>query len=103
MLSDSAAVHWHGLHQKGTPWMDGVAYITQCPIGPGQTFTYKFKVNTVNVLFRYDMTFLHKTYAKREDKCKKSVSCSLEHEIQRRASHEQCKHAQFLQGSAQYY
>ena len=24
--------------------MDGVAYITQCPIGPGQTFTYKFKV-----------------------------------------------------------
>jgi len=43
LLSDSAAVHWHGLHQKGTPWMDGVAYITQCPIGPGQTFTYKFK------------------------------------------------------------
>ena len=46
--------------------MDGVAYITQCPIGPGQTFTYKFKVNTVNALFRYDMTFLHKTYAKRK-------------------------------------
>ena len=46
-LSDSAAIHWHGIHQKGTPWMDGVAYITQCPIGPGQTFTYKFKVQYI--------------------------------------------------------
>lgn len=44
LLSDSAAIHWHGIHQRGTPWMDGVGYITQCPIGPGQTFTYKFKV-----------------------------------------------------------
>ena len=44
LLSDSAAIHWHGIHQRGTPWMDGVAYISQCPIGPGQTFTYRFKV-----------------------------------------------------------
>lgn len=43
LLSDSAAIHWHGIHQRGTPWMDGVAYISQCPIGPGQTFTYRFK------------------------------------------------------------
>lgn len=44
LLSDSATIHWHGLHQKETPHMDGVGYISQCPIGAGQTFTYKFKV-----------------------------------------------------------
>ena len=47
LLSDSTSIHWHGLHQKGTPWMDGVAYISQCPIGPGQVFTYKFKVTKI--------------------------------------------------------
>ncbi|XP_065678987.1 LOW QUALITY PROTEIN: uncharacterized protein LOC100210525 isoform X1 [Hydra vulgaris] len=42
LLSDSITIHWHGLHQVGTPFMDGVAYITQCPIAAGQTFTYRF-------------------------------------------------------------
>ena len=46
LLSDSVTIHWHGLHQKGTPHMDGVGYISQCPIAAGQTFTYKFKVCT---------------------------------------------------------
>lgn len=32
-------IHWHGLLQKGTPWMDGVPSVTQCPIAPGSTFT----------------------------------------------------------------
>ncbi|XP_052803582.1 uncharacterized protein LOC128233774 [Mya arenaria] len=41
--TDSISVHFHGLHQKGTPWMDGVAFITQCPILPGQTFVQRFK------------------------------------------------------------
>ncbi|CAH1797574.1 unnamed protein product [Owenia fusiformis] len=44
LKSHGLTIHWHGLHQKGTPFMDGVAYITQCPIGPGHTFTYKFNV-----------------------------------------------------------
>ena len=42
MISSIAAIHWHGLTMKGTPWMDGAAYITQCPILPGQKFTYRF-------------------------------------------------------------
>jgi len=42
LLSESITIHWHGLHQRGTSYMDGVAYITQCPINPGQKFTYKF-------------------------------------------------------------
>ncbi|XP_065666457.1 uncharacterized protein LOC100206475 isoform X2 [Hydra vulgaris] len=43
LLSDVTTLHWHGLHQKGTPFMDGVGWISQCPISAGQTFTYKFK------------------------------------------------------------
>ncbi|XP_060559409.1 uncharacterized protein LOC132719624 [Ruditapes philippinarum] len=41
--TDSVTVHFHGIHQKDTPWMDGVAFITQCPILPGQSFVYRFK------------------------------------------------------------
>lgn len=43
--SDSISVHWHGLHQKNTPWMDGVGGISHCPIIPGASFTYIFKAS----------------------------------------------------------
>ena len=43
MVSVSITIHWHGIHQKMTPWMDGVPWVTQCPIQPGQTFKYEFK------------------------------------------------------------
>ena len=42
LFSESISIHWHGLHQRGTPWMDGVPMITQCPILPNTNFTYKF-------------------------------------------------------------
>lgn len=45
LLSDAITIHWHGLHQRGSPFMDGVAYVTQCPIEAGQTFTYRFQVD----------------------------------------------------------
>lgn len=33
-------IHWHGMH---VPWrMDGVPYITQMPVMPGQEFVYEF-------------------------------------------------------------
>lgn len=44
LLSDSLTIHWHGLNQKGTPFMDGVGYISQYPITAGQSFTYQFKL-----------------------------------------------------------
>ncbi|KAJ8683448.1 hypothetical protein QAD02_019240 [Eretmocerus hayati] len=43
MLSESTTIHWHGVKQEGTPYMDGVPYVSQCPIHPGETFRYKFK------------------------------------------------------------
>ncbi|XP_014215269.1 L-ascorbate oxidase-like [Copidosoma floridanum] len=45
MPTDTTSIHWHGIHQKGTPFMDGVPYVTQCPILPGQTFSYNFVVD----------------------------------------------------------
>lgn len=45
LLSTSATIHFHGLHQRDTSYFDGMPYITQCPIHPGQTFTHKFKAS----------------------------------------------------------
>ncbi|CAG8957707.1 hypothetical protein HYFRA_00000042 [Hymenoscyphus fraxineus] len=39
---EGTGLHWHGILQKGSPWMDGVPGVTQCPIPPGGTFTYSF-------------------------------------------------------------
>ncbi|KAL5714158.1 laccase [Ranunculus cassubicifolius] len=38
------SIHWHGVHQLFSGWADGPAYVTQCPIVPGNSFTYKFNV-----------------------------------------------------------
>ena len=42
LTSDITSIHWHGMHQKNTPWMDGVGGISHCPINPGTNFTYIF-------------------------------------------------------------
>lgn len=42
LQSEAVSIHWHGLPQHDSPWMDGVAYVTQCPILPGQSFDYDF-------------------------------------------------------------
>ena len=36
-------IHWHGMHQKNTEWMDGVGSITQRDIDCNETFDYIFK------------------------------------------------------------
>lgn len=45
-LPQSTAVHWHGLYVPNN--MDGVPYITQPPIKPGETFTYEFQIQEGN-------------------------------------------------------
>ncbi|EPS60435.1 hypothetical protein M569_14367, partial [Genlisea aurea] len=37
-------IHWHGVFQLLTGWSDGPEYVTQCPIQPGQSYTYRFNV-----------------------------------------------------------
>ncbi len=36
------SIHWHGVHQRGTPWMDGVGQVTQCQIGPSSSYSYTY-------------------------------------------------------------
>lgn len=43
MNPDSTTIHWHGMHQVGTPYMDGVPFVTQCPVHPENSFTYRFR------------------------------------------------------------
>uniref|UniRef100_J3MZ05 L-ascorbate oxidase n=1 Tax=Oryza brachyantha TaxID=4533 RepID=J3MZ05_ORYBR len=43
--TENTAIHWHGIRQIGSPWADGTAGVTQCPILPGETFTYRFVVD----------------------------------------------------------
>ena len=45
LTSEAITIHWHGIHQRGTPWMDGVGFISQPPIIPGATFKYIFYAN----------------------------------------------------------
>ncbi|THW28037.1 hypothetical protein D6D23_02314 [Aureobasidium pullulans] len=40
--NQSTALHWHGIHQRGTNHMDGATGTTQCPIAPGQSFQYEW-------------------------------------------------------------
>jgi len=41
--SEGSSIHWHGMLQTGTPYMDGTPGISQCPLAPGSTFTYRFR------------------------------------------------------------
>ncbi|RFU25470.1 hypothetical protein B7463_g10872, partial [Scytalidium lignicola] len=41
---NATSLHWHGLYQNGTNWMDGTIGVTQCPIAPGGNFTYDFTI-----------------------------------------------------------
>ncbi|KAJ4760415.1 Laccase/Diphenol oxidase family protein [Rhynchospora pubera] len=45
LLTENTAIHWHGIRQIGTPWMDGTEGVTQCPILPSDTFIYRFVVD----------------------------------------------------------
>ncbi|XP_073057731.1 laccase-3 [Primulina eburnea] len=40
----NVSLHWHGIRQMRTPWADGPEYVTQCPIQPGASYTYRFTI-----------------------------------------------------------
>ncbi len=42
---EGTAIHFHGMTQKGTQWFDGVPGVSQCPIAPGSSFTYRFRAD----------------------------------------------------------
>ena len=42
MKNQDLTIHWHGILQRNTPWMDGSPYVTQCPITANAVFKYIF-------------------------------------------------------------
>ncbi|TQV99751.1 hypothetical protein V2A60_005192 [Cordyceps javanica] len=42
---NSTAIHFHGLFQNGSNFMDGTVGVTQCPIAPRSSFTYTFTIS----------------------------------------------------------
>ncbi|KAJ8500399.1 hypothetical protein OPV22_010951 [Ensete ventricosum] len=40
----NVTLHWHGVRQLRTAWADGPEYVTQCPIMPGGSYTYRFTI-----------------------------------------------------------
>ncbi|KAI3508457.1 hypothetical protein L1887_23465 [Cichorium endivia] len=41
----NVTIHWHGVRQMRTAWADGPEFITQCPIRPGGSYTYRFMIS----------------------------------------------------------
>nr|BBH63274.1 multicopper oxidase [Nephotettix cincticeps] len=60
MPGRSTTIHWHGLHQMGTPWMDGVPYVTQCPVHEAETFRYRFRTDDAGTSFWHSHDGLQK-------------------------------------------
>lgn len=54
---NGTTVHWHGLRQFQTSHMDGVNAVSQCPIAPGDSFTYKFTA------MQYGTSWYHSHYS----------------------------------------
>ncbi|XP_041365213.1 laccase-2-like [Gigantopelta aegis] len=48
---EGTTIHWHGLHQRGTPEMDGAVLVTQCPIHAHSTFQYRFSARSPGTHF----------------------------------------------------
>nr|AFA35114.1 laccase [Flammulina velutipes] len=41
----SLTIHWHGLFQMRTATEDGPAFVNQCPVAPGHSYTYDIPLN----------------------------------------------------------
>jgi FtsP/CotA-like multicopper oxidase with cupredoxin domain len=48
-LSEETTVHWHGVRVRNA--MDGVPYLTQQPIAPGESFVYEFDCRDAGTFF----------------------------------------------------
>jgi iron transport multicopper oxidase len=45
--NQTTGIHWHGLYQYMTGYMDGVPGVTQCPIPPGKNMRYEVEVDSM--------------------------------------------------------
>ena len=61
LTSEGVTIHWHGMHQQGSPWMDGVAFISQAPIVPGAEFDYVFTATPAGTHWYHSHTGAQRT------------------------------------------
>ncbi|TVY83578.1 Laccase-2 [Lachnellula suecica] len=54
---NGTSIHWHGIRQLNSTEYDGVPGVTQCPIAPGDTLTYKFQAT------QYGSTWYHSHFS----------------------------------------
>ncbi|KYQ58207.1 Laccase-4, partial [Trachymyrmex zeteki] len=54
--AESTTMHWHGQHHVATPYMDGVPYVSQCPIPSGATFQYNYIATEAGTHFWHSHT-----------------------------------------------
>ncbi|KAJ0108421.1 uncharacterized protein J7T55_005398 [Diaporthe amygdali] len=57
MQNNGSTIHWHGIRQNYTNQYDGVPSVTQCPIAPGDTQTYRWKA------LQYGSSWYHAHFA----------------------------------------
>ena len=57
LTTNGTSIHWHGFKQKGTNSMDGTNGVTECPLAPGQTRTYRF------LCTQFGTTWYHSHYS----------------------------------------
>lgn len=57
LMNNGTSIHFHGLRQFETNQMDGPTSITQCPIAPGDSFTYRW------VASQYGSSWYHAHFA----------------------------------------
>jgi len=53
---NGTSIHWHGFRQLGTSHQDGVNGVTECPIAPGDSYTYRFRA------MQYGSAWYHSHY-----------------------------------------
>lgn len=61
MHGTATAIHWHGAQQRNSQHMDGVPYVTQCPIPFGQRFRYAFDALEAGTHFYHAHAGHHKS------------------------------------------
>ncbi|KAI0521790.1 multicopper oxidase [Xylaria bambusicola] len=57
MENNGTSIHWHGIRQLNSSEQDGVASITQCPVAPGDSMTYRFRAT------QYGSTWYHSHFS----------------------------------------
>ena len=57
MKDNGTSIHWHGVRQYHSTGDDGVNGLTECPIAPGDTKTYRFQVT------QFGTSWFHAHYA----------------------------------------